>query len=178
MGWIVLFSLKLSWIDASMLHPLILKDSNTAWLVGFSFVVAYQIGLIVNLLAYFILFMVREDVWRKRAASNAKSDSFERMRIVVFQKGSEPVVQGLLSSLHFARLGRTGILNFLLLAIALFLYDDRMRGMAALFLVLSLGSVPVWTMQARRYYRRVGVAYQEFCKAESESSHMGSKPKR
>jgi hypothetical protein len=169
-AWIALISLRLLGVDVSTLQSSLLKDSSSALLIGFGFVVAYQVGVIVNLFAYWALYAVREFDWRRRAVSKAGVDSFEQMRIAVFQKGSEPVVQGLLSSLHFARLGRTGIFNFLLLAVALFAYDDRMRVLAGISLILALGSVPVWIMQGRRYYRRVGVAYQEFCKTEREAN--------
>lgn len=167
--WITLFSLKLLGFDASTLQSSFLNDSNSALLIGFGFVVAYQVGVIVNLLAYWILYAVREGAWRRSAVSRAGVDSFEQMRIAVLQKGSEPVVQSLLSSLHFTRLGRTGMLNFFLLAVALIFYDDRMRGVAAISLIFCLGSVPVWIMQGRRYYRRVGVAYQELCRVEREA---------
>jgi len=47
------------------------------------------------------------------------------------------------------------------------LYDDRLKGVAVICFVLSMASVPLWVMQARRYYRRVGVAYEEICKARA-----------
>jgi hypothetical protein len=163
-AWIALISLRLLGIHVSTLQSSLLKDSSSALLIGFGFVVAYQVGVIVNLFAYWALYAIREGEWRKSAVSEAGVNvDFEQMRIAVFQKGSEPVVQGLLSSLHFARLGRTGIFNFLLLAVALLAYDSRMLALAGISLILSLGSVPVWIMQGRRYYRRVGVAYKELC---------------
>lgn len=172
-GWILLFSLKLSVLDTSMFQALLsLNDSNSAWLVGLGFAVAYQVGVLMNLMAYWILYSLREKSWRRCAVLRSGANSFEQMRIVVFQKGSEPLVQGLLSSLHFARMGRTGIFNFLLLTIALLLYD-RLQGMAAISFILALGSVPVWIMQGKRYYRRVGVAYQELSRIEPQASSVG-----
>jgi hypothetical protein len=69
-------------------------------------------------------------------------------------------------------MGRTGILNFLLLAIALLVYNDHLEGIAIVSFVLALVSVPVWVMQGKRYYRRVGIAYQELSVAELEPTEQ------
>jgi hypothetical protein len=159
LSWLVLFCLRFSILDVAILRSLFaFDDAKSAIFVGLGIVIAYQVGMMVNLLAYGILYIVREKAWQLRAAR--PRGKFEEMRAVVFQRGSDQVLQDLLVHLNFTRMGRTGMFNFTLLAIALIVYDRGMWGLAVLSLGFAMGSVPIWLMQGSRYYRRMGIVFK------------------
>jgi len=117
----MLFYLKASAIDVPMIQAFLTKNSShSTWIVGIAVVIAYQVGVIVNFMTYWILFALHERRWRNDFALKAGFKEFEQMRAVVSQHGSDHILQGLTGTLHFTRIGRTGIFNFLLLSIALF----------------------------------------------------------
>lgn len=165
LSWMLLLCLRFSVLDVATLHSLFaFDDAKSAIFVGLGVVIAYQVGMMVNLLAYGILYAVQEKTWQSEAAGPA--DSFEEMRAIVFQRGSDQVLQDLLIHLNFTRMGRTGMFNFLLLAIALIVYDRSMWGLAMLSLLFAMGSFPIWRMQGSRYYRRMGIVFKVIVKED------------
>jgi hypothetical protein len=57
------------------------------------------------------------------------------------------------------RIARSGILNFLLIALVLFSFGGQAMSFGLIALLVSFGCVPLWRSMFRTYYRRMGFAY-------------------
>lgn len=119
-------------------------------------IVLYQLGLLMNLVSHKLTKPFGEKPLRDQIISGK---DYEIVRATVFQKGSSEILRDIVLYLSFVRIARSGILNFLLIALVLISFGGRAIPFGLIALLVSFGCVPLWRSMFRTYYRRMGFAY-------------------
>jgi hypothetical protein len=94
---------------------------------------------------------------------------YENVKATVWQKGSTDIIRNLESYLSFVRLARAGIINFLLITIALFTFGKRYALLGTISLIMFIGCIPLWSSMYNLYYKRMKFAYEVIAESEKES---------
>jgi hypothetical protein len=156
--WLFLLGLRVSLFDFESIKSL--ASQIGPWstpLLALAAAIVYQLGLLMNSVAY----KITKNVAKLELRDNAVPDkSFEYVIAFVHQNGAEDVVREISLNLTFVRLARSGIINFFLIAVVMFLFGGKLA-LAGIFpLLLSIVSFPIWRLKYARHYRRIATAYQ------------------
>lgn len=154
--WMFLLCLRLSLFDLDSARQFASAVEPTpALLVATA--VFYQVGLLMNSISHRITRNFAQLKFRNEIIPDT---DYEIVRATVYQKGSDETVKGLGLYLTFVRLSRAGIINFLLIALSMFLFGGKVALAGVIPLIISGVSLFVWRGVFRQYYRRMGFAYQ------------------
>jgi hypothetical protein len=156
--WLFLFCLRLSFFDIQQIKILVSQISS--WATPMLFVAAalfYQLGLIMNTLSYKLTERFADKKIRDQIVPGK---AYESVKSTVWQKGSTEIIRNLELNLTFVRLARAGIINFLLIAIALFSFGSSLAWLGLVSSVIFIGCIPLWRNTYGFYYKRMGVAYE------------------
>lgn len=173
--WIALFYLRytLSAADIQLESFKSLTSLIGTWSTPMLFIAAavfYQLGLIMNTVSYRAISFLAKKKQEKARNSMVPDKQFETVKTVVWQKGSADVVKYIESCLIFVRLSRAGIINFLLIAIALFTFGWTFAIPGLISLLIGIGCIPLWQSNYDLYYTRMKFAYQVITESEQASA--------
>lgn len=155
--WVFLIGLRVSIIEIHSVKTLLAQVGG--WATPLFFVAAilfYQLGLLVNLISHKITKLFSQKDLRDQIIAGK---DYEYVRATVFQNGSAELLRDLVLYLSFVRLARSGILNFLLIAVVMFSFGGTVASIGVVPLLFSIGCVPLWRAMYRTYYRRMRFAY-------------------
>lgn len=173
--WIFLLCLRFSGFEVDALKTHISQASDwSAFLTVIAVAVLYQLGLLMNAVSYRVTRKLASQVIRDEIMPGV---NYEFVRATVYQKGSSDLLRDLGLYLSFVRLARSGILNFVLIAITLSLLGGRLIVFGIISFVLSIFTFFVWRSVFNTYYKRMKFAYQVICKQESAPSNAANASK-
>jgi hypothetical protein len=155
--WILLFSVRLSLIDIESLKQLTSTLQSTPALLIIT-ALSYQLGVVMNGLSHKLTKRFGQARYRNEISKYAP---YEAIKMKVRQEGSEEMSRTIALHLSVVRLTRAGIINFSLIAMAMFSFGGKMALAAIIPLFIFLLSIIGWRGAYRGYYRRMAYAYHQ-----------------
>ncbi len=163
--WIFLFCLRLTVFTVDDIKTIIPQMSTwSAPLLFVAVATLYQLGIFLNALSDSLTRVVVLGM-RKQMFSDQE---YEYVRTVVYQKGADELVSDVKLLFSFIRLSRSGVVNFCLIAVAIFLFGGRIALFGFVPLFVAVYCISLYRGMTEIYYLRLKIAYQVI--AESSSS--------
>ncbi len=162
--WMFLICLRLSVFDIQEVKTL--ASQIGSWATPILFIAAavfYQLGLIMNTMSYKITEPFADKKIRDQVVPGKV---YEHVKSAVWQEGSTNIIRNLELNLTFVRLARSGIINFLLIAIASLSFGGSLLWLSVISSVIFIGCIPLWRNTYRFYYKRMGFAYEVIADSE------------
>lgn len=138
-------------------------------------VLAYQLGWLVNGLAYALAKRFDDDR-RRRNFFEGKLPSYDVVLATVYERVPAYARDDLAVDRSVVRMARAGALNFLLLGLVLLFYSSSVRLWAVLPLCLAGANVALYVQRLKRYYKRMADVYEGSAGLALKSSVTGSTP--
>lgn len=136
------------------------KDVLTPLSVLF-FLVCYNVGWLINGVAYWLTGKIFVESYRDKLIEVAKIESsYHDIRVAVYQEASPQLLSELDTDRAVLRLSRTGLVNFPMLAVAVLLSTSVSNIFAIVALVFLLLSILQWYQRSKRFYRQIVNLYK------------------
>jgi hypothetical protein len=158
--WMFIFAERCAILQVDQILELLVKGKDwSAAILFVSMAWCYQIGWLINTSCHGFAILFLERRIRNPIFERA-SLQYEHVRATVYQKASADLRSDLGLDRSVVRLSRAGVLNFLLIGLALLFYCPPIRLISVVSFFFSLLCVLQWRQRYIRYHKRMIEGYR------------------